>query len=82
MALTLDGFLPHEDEMLMRWVRENGNSNGSMPDMSGNGAPDMNGNSSGDMPSMGGNSSNNGGNMPNMNNGSSNGSAPQMNNRM
>lgn len=23
MALTLDGFLPHEDEMLMRWVREN-----------------------------------------------------------
>lgn len=60
----------------------NGNSNGSMPDMLGNGAPDMNGNSSGDMPSMGGNSSNNGGNMPNMNNGSSNGSAPQMNNRM
>ena len=60
----------------------NGNSNGSIPDMLGNGAPDMNGNSSGDMPSMGGNSSNNGGNMPNMNNGSSNGSAPQMNNRM
>ena len=23
MALSLDGFLPHEDEMLMRWVREN-----------------------------------------------------------
>lgn len=23
MALTLDGFLPHEDEVLMRWVREN-----------------------------------------------------------
>ena len=23
MALTLDGFLPHEDEMLVRWVREN-----------------------------------------------------------
>ena len=46
----------------------NGNYNGSMPDMSGNGAPDMNGNSSGDMPSMGGNSSNNSGNMPNMNN--------------
>jgi hypothetical protein len=23
MVLTLDGFLPHEDEMLVRWVREN-----------------------------------------------------------
>lgn len=23
MALTLDGFLPHENETLMRWVREN-----------------------------------------------------------
>ena len=23
MALTLDGFLPHENEILMRWVREN-----------------------------------------------------------
>ena len=23
MALTLDGFLPHEDEMLMLWVSEN-----------------------------------------------------------
>ncbi|MCD8270588.1 MAG: dihydrofolate reductase family protein [Parabacteroides sp.] len=23
MALTLDGFLPHEEETLMRWVKEN-----------------------------------------------------------
>ena len=29
MALTLDGFLPHEDEMLMRWVRENKRDGGS-----------------------------------------------------